>query len=178
MSWSDESRARELLSRERALFTAARGGRTGICLAYPNRYSLGMGNLGFQTVYRILSTAPGHYCERAFLPEGGTRLVTLESRRPAGELDVFALSISFETDYLNVPTMLEGAGLPLSADERDERHPLVIAGGSAVFLNPEPIAEFVDVFLIGEAEEMLPEFLAFLENARERGRSRDELLEE
>jgi radical SAM superfamily enzyme YgiQ (UPF0313 family) len=178
MSWSQESHARELLSRERALFTPARGGRTAICLAYPNRYSLGMGNLGFQAVYRILATAPGHYCERAFLPEGGTRLVTLESRRPAGELDVFALSISFETDYLNVPAMLEGAGLPLSAEERDERHPLVIAGGSAVFLNPEPIAEFVDVFLIGEAEEMLPEFLAFLEDARERGRSRDEILEE
>jgi radical SAM superfamily enzyme YgiQ (UPF0313 family) len=178
MSWSYESHARELLSRERTLFTPARGGRTGICLAYPNRYSLGMGNLGFQTVYRILSKAPGHYCERAFLPERGARLVTLESRRPAGELDVFALSISFETDYLNVPAMLEGAGLPLSSDERDERHPLVIAGGSAVFLNPEPIAEFVDVFLIGEAEEMLPEFLAFLEDARVRGRSRDEILEE
>jgi radical SAM superfamily enzyme YgiQ (UPF0313 family) len=178
MSWSAESHAHELLARERPLFAPARGGRTGICLAYPNRYALGMGNLGFQAVYRILATTPGHYCERAFLPEGNARLVTLESQRGAGELDVLALSISFETDYLNVPAMLAGAGLPLWSRERDERHPLVIAGGSAIFLNPEPIADFVDVFLIGEAEEMLPEFLAVLESARRRELSRAALLEE
>src|SRR5437588_8603121 len=128
MSWSAESHAHELLARERPLFEPARGGRTGVCLAYPNRYALGMGNLGFQAVYRIIATTPGHYCERVFLPEGpaANRLLTLESRRPAGELDVFALSISFETDYLNVPAMLERAGLPLFSRERDERHPLVI----------------------------------------------------
>ncbi len=181
MSWSQEEHDREILSRERTLFTPARGGRTGVCLAYPNRYALGMGNLGFQAVYRILATTPGHYCERAFLPERGDsaqRILTLESRRPAGELDVLALSISFETDYLNVPAMLEGAGLPLWSHERDERHPLVIAGGSAVFLNPEPIADFCDLFLIGEAEEMLPEFLAFLEAERAAGASRRQILEE
>jgi radical SAM superfamily enzyme YgiQ (UPF0313 family) len=178
MSWSAESHAQELLARERPLFEAARGGHTGVCLAFPNRYALGMGNLGFQSVYRILATTPGHYCERAFLPEGDERLVTLESQRPAGELDVLALSISFETDYLNVPAMLAGAGLPLWSRDRDEHHPLVIAGGSAIFLNPEPIADFVDVFLIGEAEEMLPEFLAVLESARRRELSRAALLEE
>jgi radical SAM superfamily enzyme YgiQ (UPF0313 family) len=178
MSWSSESYARELFGRERPLFERARGGSTGICLAYPNRYAIGMGNLGFQAVYRILATTAGHYCERAFLPERGARLVTLESQRPAGELDVLALSISFETDYLNVPAMLAGAGLPLSSQSRDERHPLVIAGGSAIFLNPEPIADFVDLFLIGEAEEMLPEFLAVVESARRRGISRAALLAE
>ncbi len=180
MSWSQQERAREALSRERVLFSPARGGRTSVCLAYPNRYALGMGNLGFQTVYRILATTPGYRCERAFLPDGhvgSERLISLESRRPAGEFDVFALSISFETDYLNVPAMLEGAGLPPWSRERGERHPLVIAGGSAIFLNPEPIADFVDVFLIGEAEEMLPEFLSFLEDARARGLSREELLD-
>jgi len=160
------------------MFQPARGGRTSVCLGYPNRYAIGMGNLGFQAVYRILATTPGHRCERAFLPDDGVgRLVSFESRRSVGEFDVFALSISFETDYLNVPAMLEGAGLPLWSLERDERHPLVIAGGSAIFLNPEPIADFVDLFLIGEAEEMLPEFLAFLEAARARGSSREQLLE-
>jgi radical SAM superfamily enzyme YgiQ (UPF0313 family) len=181
MSWSQEERAREILSREQPLFAPARGGRTSVCLAYPNRYALGMGNLGFQTVYRILATTPGYRCERAFLPDGDAdsgHLVSLESRRSPAEFDVFALSISFETDYLNVPAMLEGAGLPLWSRERDERHPLVIAGGSAIFLNPEPIADFVDLFLIGEAEEMLPEFLAFLEVARRRESSREQLLEE
>ncbi len=181
MSWPQEEHAQGLLSREKILFVPARGGRTGVCLAYPNRYAVGMGNLGFQAVYRILATTPDHYCERAFLPEPDhdePQLLTLESRRPIGELDVLALSISFETDYLNVPRLLEGAGLPLWSRDRDERHPLVIAGGSAAFLNPEPIADFVDVFLIGEAEEMLPEFLAFLESARDRGLSRADLLNE
>src|SRR5216684_101306 len=152
MPWSEEERAQDLLAREKILFTPARGGRTGVCLAYPNRYAIGMGNLGFQSRHRSLATTPDHYCEPLFLPEPGApagRLRTLESRRPVDELGVVALSISFETDYLNVPRMLEGAGLPLWSRERDERHPLVIAGGSAVFLNPEPIADFVDVFLIG-----------------------------
>jgi radical SAM superfamily enzyme YgiQ (UPF0313 family) len=180
MSWSEQERTRDILSRERALFAPARAARTGVCLAYPNRYALGMGNLGFQAVFRVVSTTPGYYCERAFLPENGEssrRLATLEGRRRVDQFDVFALSISFETDYLNVPAMLERAALPLWSIERDERHPLVIAGGSAVFLNPEPIADFVDVFLVGEAEEMLPEFLAFLDSARERELSRSQLLE-
>ncbi|MGH7899554.1 MAG: radical SAM protein, partial [Candidatus Binatia bacterium] len=179
MPWAEERVEREILAREKTLFTPARGGRTGVCLAYPNRYALGMGNLGFQAVYRIFATAPGCYCERVFLPEAGARagrLATLESRRAIDEFSVLALSISFETDYLNVPALLEGAGLPLWSRDRDERHPLVIAGGSAIFLNPEPIADFVDVFLIGEAEEMLPEFLAFLEVARAEGLCRDDLL--
>src|SRR5262245_44147838 len=70
MSWSQEERAREILSRERTLFRPAGGGGTSVCLAYPNRYALGMGNLGFQTVYRILATTPGYRCERDFLPDG------------------------------------------------------------------------------------------------------------
>ncbi|MEA2624719.1 MAG: hypothetical protein QOD06_764, partial [Candidatus Binatota bacterium] len=166
--------------RERLLFAPAKGGRTGVCLAYPNRYGIAMGNLGFHAVYRILATTPDHWCERAFLPErpGAGPLTTLESRRPASDFDVLALSISFETDYLNLPALFESAGLPLRSRERDDRHPLVIAGGSAVFLNPEPIADFVDVFLVGEAEEMLPEFLAFRDDAHRRGLGRDELLAE
>jgi len=179
--WAQEAELRRIRAGEKILFRAARAGRTGICLAYPNRYAVAMGNLGFHAVYRMLATAPGHWCERAFLPEKGgasARLVTLESGRAVAEFDVLALSISFETDYLNLPALFAGAELPLRSRDRDERHPLVIAGGSAVFLNPEPIADFVDVFLIGEGEEMLPEFLAVLEETREHGWSRDRLLEE
>jgi len=176
--WPQEEQARETRSRERMLFSPARAGRTGVCLVYPNRYPLAMGNLGFQSVYRIVASTPDHYCERAFLPEPGVRpLAALESGRPVSDFDVLALSISFETDYLNLPALFEAAGVPLRSRDRNERHPLIIAGGSAIFLNPEPIVDFVDVFLIGEAEEMLPEFLAFLENARERGWTRSELLE-
>ena len=180
-TWAQEQQAREIRSREQIRFTPSRGGRTGVCLLYPNRYALAMGNLGFQAVFRILATTPDHWCERAFLPESGTPdapLLTLESSRAVSELDLLALSISFETDYLNLPGLFARARLPLRSLDRDGSHPLVVAGGSAVFLNPEPIADFVDVFLVGEAEEMLPEFLAFLETARERGLSRERLLEE
>jgi radical SAM superfamily enzyme YgiQ (UPF0313 family) len=179
--WAQEEHSRSIRAREKVLFSPARAGHTGVCLAYPNRYAIGMGNLGFHAVYRILATTPGHWCERAFLPEerfAKEPLATLESGRAIGDFDVLALSISFETDYLNLPAMFAGARLPLRSKERDERHPLVIAGGSAVFLNPEPIADFVDVFLVGEAEEMLPEFLDFLGAARERGWSREQILEE
>jgi radical SAM superfamily enzyme YgiQ (UPF0313 family) len=80
--------------------------------------------------------------------------------RPLGDVDVLALSTSFETDYLHVLDILALAGLPLRREARGRAAPLVLAGGPAIFLNPEPLAEFVDLFLIGEAEEMLPEFLA------------------
>lgn len=178
--WAAEEESRDIRSREKLLFTPARGGRTGVCLAYPNRYAIGMGNLGFHAVYKILATTPGFFCERAFLPDApnGHPLATVESARAAGDFEVLALSISFETDFLNVPALLEGAGLPLRSRERGDRHPLVIAGGSAIFLNPEPIADFIDVFLIGEGEEMLPEFLEFLESARDRALSRENLLRE
>ena len=138
-----------------------------VCLVYPNHYSLAMGNLGFQVVYESFDAFPGVVCERAFLPDdtgGVTRprrsLCSLESGRRVSEFDLIAFSISFETDYLNVIRVLDLAGLEARRSERTADDPLVIAGGPAVFLNPEPIADFFDLFLIGEAEEMLPEFLA------------------
>ena len=170
-----------VVPKEKLLFTPLRGGDTSVCLAYPNRYRIAMGNLGFQSVYRILSTTPGHWCERAFLPEPGagptSDLRTLEGDRPVSDFQMIALSISFETDYLNLPALLEGAGLPLRSADRGEGYPLVFAGGSAIFLNPEPIADFVDVFLIGEAEEMLPEFLEAIRESGRRQETRAALLE-
>ncbi len=136
-----------------------------VCLVYPNRYAVAMGNLGFQAVYEICDQFPGVVCERAFLPDeddapllNGHGLCSLESSRPVADFDIIAFSISFETDYWHVVRMLSLAQIPLRRTQRDGR-PLVIAGGPATFLNPEPIADFVDLFLIGEAEEMLPEFL-------------------
>ena len=122
-------------------------------------------NLGFQAVLRILNDDPHVTVERAFLPDGPRSgwprtLRALESDRPLGDFDVLAFSISFETDYLHVLDVLALAGLPLRREARGPAAPLVLAGGPATFLNPEPLAEFVDLFLIGEAEEMLPEFLA------------------
>ncbi len=136
-----------------------------MCLVYPNTYPVGMANLGFQAVYRLLAEDPRVTADRAFLPDGPRdewprTLRSFEQDRPLADFDVVAFSLSFETDYIHVLDCLRLAGLPLWRVERRSDAPLVMAGGPATFLNPEPLAEFVDLFLIGEAEEMLPEFVA------------------
>ncbi|HEU4384371.1 MAG TPA: radical SAM protein [Anaeromyxobacteraceae bacterium] len=141
------------------------GGRLRVALVYPNAWRLGMANLGLHAVYRIVNDDPRALCERVFLPEApGEKVRSLESGRPLSDFDLVAFSLSFEEDYGNVLRVLEGAGLPLRAAERDERFPLVAAGGIAVQMNPEPVAPFFDLFLVGEGEELLP---PFLEAARE-----------
>ena len=163
-------RALERIASEKVLFERHRGGDIRTCVVYPNVYRLGMANLGFQAVYHIFEADSRVAADRAFLPDPderayirarGERLVSFERGEPLGGFDVIAFSVSFETDYLNLITMLRMAGIPLTRAERAGRnYPLIIAGGSAVFLNPEPIADFVDLFLIGEGEEMVPEFIA------------------
>ncbi|NJL59200.1 MAG: hypothetical protein HC887_05695 [Desulfobacteraceae bacterium] len=114
-----------------------------VALAYPNRYFLGMSNLGFQTLYSLLNSIDDVACERVFLPEDDqTRLKTIESGWRLHDADCIAFSISFEQDYLHLLRILEKAGIPLLASERDESHPLIIAGGAACLINPEPIAPF------------------------------------
>ncbi len=162
-------RARERLAGERVLYERRPGGDIALCLIYPNVYRLGMANLGFQSVFHIFESDPLVTADRAFLPdpderelirERGERLLSFERGRALAEFDLLAFSVSFETDYLNVLAILRMAGIPLRAAERGNGGwPLVIAGGSAVFLNPEPLADFIDLFLIGEGEEMAPEFL-------------------
>lgn len=137
-------------------------GRIKVVLAYPNRYHVGMSNLGFHSVYRHLNEIEAIVCERVFLPNelhrSGSPITSLESSRPLSAFDVVAFSISFENDYPNLLTILEQAGLPLRSKDRHPPHPLVIAGGVACLLNPEPISAFIDCFLIGEAEVLLPGF--------------------
>ena len=150
---------------ERRLFRAGPSGPLSVCLVYPNTYAVGMANLGFQAVLRILAEDPRVTADRAFLPDGPRAewprtLRSLELDRPLGDFDVVAFSLSFEADYVHVLDCLALAGIPRWRRERGADAPLVIAGGPATFLNPEPLAEFVDLFLIGEAEEMLGEFLA------------------
>ena len=130
-----------------------------------------MSNLGFQTVYRLLNSAPGVVCERVFLPDAAElkeyrssrcRLMTLETQRDVGSFDVIAFSISFEQDYLNIPLIFELAGIPPLARDRDDSQPLLIAGGAALFLNPEPAADFLDLVILGEAEPSLPSLITML----------------
>lgn len=166
--WLINERARQRLANETQLFTANGEGEIPVCLIYPNRYPVGMSNLGFQAAYKILAQDPRCRCERAFLPDpdeaamlqrSGAPLTSLESQRPLTDFDLLAFSLSFEIDYLHILAILALAHVPLLAREREVHHPIVIAGGPATFLNPEPVADFIDLFLIGEGEEMIPEFL-------------------
>src|SRR5216683_3812803 len=169
-------RALERIAREKVLYQRSQGGDISVCVIYPNEYRLGMANLGFQAVFHIFESDPRVAADRAFLPDpderehfksGAERLVSFERGRPLSDFDILAFSISFETDYLNVLSVLKMAGIPTRRSDRAGRNfPLIVAGGSAVFLNPEPIADFIDLFLIGEGEEMVPEFLAAYQDAR------------
>ncbi|MGD9325744.1 MAG: radical SAM protein, partial [Desulfobacterales bacterium] len=147
-------------------------GKISVALVYPNRYHIGMSNLGFQTVYRLLNRLDHVVCERAFLPETSasekTRPTTVESNRPLTDADIIAFSISFENDYPHLLDILDRVGLPLKSESRTGRHPLVVAGGVACLLNPEPLAPFIDCFLIGEAEEILPIFFETFESRRDK----------
>jgi len=132
-----------------------------IALCYPNTYSIGMANLGLHTMYELFNRIPDVSCERVFLPDRdemaeyertGVRLMSLETQTPLRDFDVIAFSISFETDYLNMARMLQLSGVPVFSSERTDRDPLVVMGGAASFLNPEPIADFTDVIAVGEGE--------------------------
>jgi radical SAM superfamily enzyme YgiQ (UPF0313 family) len=164
-SWQQRERARATLDKEIGYIIKPHGDRLRVALAFPNTYWVGMSNLGFQTVYRLLNSQDDIVCERVFLPpkqelaellSSGTPLVTIESQTPVGDFDVFAFSVSFEWDYVNVLTMLRLAGIPRYATERSERHPLVLVGGAVTFVNPEPLAPFADVIAAGEGEELVP----------------------
>jgi radical SAM superfamily enzyme YgiQ (UPF0313 family) len=210
-----------------------RGNQLRIALCYPNVYSIGMANLGFQAMYELFNNIPEVSCERVFLPDAGkarrgssptvregvkrtgeglpysrasdtelsrngsgydqtlshgratapidemreyertrTPLLSLESQTPVRDFDVVAFSISFETDYVHMARMLQLSGIPVWAKDRTRHDPLIVMGGAASFLNPEPIAEFTDVIGVGEGEILGPKLVdAILEND-----SKEELL--
>jgi radical SAM superfamily enzyme YgiQ (UPF0313 family) len=134
-----------------------------------------MANLGLHAVYRLLG-AEAVRCERAFLPEDAGPPRTVESGSPLAAFDVVAFSLSFEEDHARVLDILDRAGLPLRSADRDERHPLVVAGGIAVQINPEPVAPFFDALLVGEGEVLVPPFVACVADALAARRPRPELL--
>jgi radical SAM superfamily enzyme YgiQ (UPF0313 family) len=138
-----------------------RGAQLRVALCYPNTHAIGMANLGMHTMYELFNQIPEVSCERVFLPElhelkeyekSRTPLLSLETQTPIKDFDVVAFSISFETDYLNMAKMLQLSNIPVWAEKRNHFHPLVVMGGAASFLNPEPIADFTDVIAVGEGE--------------------------
>ncbi|MEE9252134.1 MAG: radical SAM protein [Thermodesulfobacteriota bacterium] len=163
MTWKLKQGARRLLAQESG--TIFKEGAVRVALIYPNTYHIGTSNLGFQLIYRILNHIPEVSAERFYFPdsaelkffESGTELFSLETQRPISQFDVLAFSIPFEGDYINVLKMLRLAKLPLRSEQRTEGCPLVIAGGMVTLLNPEPLAPFIDAFVIGEGEEITEE---------------------
>jgi len=145
--------------------------RIRCALAYPNTYFVGMSNLGLQTMYRVINQRPDTVCERVFLPAaaewrwyeaGKTPLLSLETQRPLGNFDVIGFSVSYENDYLHLLQMLALARIPLLAAERDESYPLILVGGAVTYINPEPLADFVDLMVIGDGEETIHDYLDLL----------------
>lgn len=155
-------RPAERLSREQGTITKDWGGRLPIALIYPNSYYLGMSNLGLHTVYGLLNSYKEVVCERVFWKPERKLPVSVESQRPLSDFAVIAFSVSYELDYFNVVQVLKTSGLPLYAADRDERHPLIIAGGPCITANPMPMALFFDCLCIGEAEPIIPVMLPVL----------------
>ncbi|HVO11641.1 MAG TPA: radical SAM protein [Vicinamibacteria bacterium] len=171
MSRRLQERHRSLREAEVWLEDVPRRGSFRVALVWPNLYFVGMSNLGFQAVYRLLNAVPEVSCERAFLPDDvdkaelertGSPLVSFETGTPLRDFDAVAFSVSFENDYLHVLQVLRLAGIPLRAKDRGERDPLVILGGAAMMLNPEPLAPFADVIAVGEGEPMVPRMMEAL----------------
>ncbi len=155
-----------------------------VALAFPDIYDLGMSNLGIMNLYDQVNQQPDLLAERVFSPwldmeavmrAQGIPLYSLESKRALREFDLLGISLPYEQLYTNALNLLDLAGMPLLSRERDESHPLVIAGGHACF-NPEPMADFIDAFVIGEGEEIIVEIARAV--GRLRGAPRREQLRE
>ncbi len=136
-----------------------------VALAFPDIYDLGMSNLGIMILYEQVNNQPDMLAERVFSPwmdmEEQMRtedmpLYSLENKRPVRDFDLMGISLPYEQLYSNVLNMLDLAGMPIRSEDRDESYPLVIAGGHACY-NPEPMADFIDAFVIGEGEEIIVE---------------------
>ncbi len=159
--------------------------RSRICLVFPDIYDIGQPNLGLAILYDILNQQPDILAERAFSPwhdleaelrQNNIPLFSLESKRPLAQFDIIGISLPYESLYTNALNVLDLARIPLLASERGNDHPLIIAGGQACF-NPEPMADFIDAFVIGEGEEVTLELIRVFEGLKHAGADRQALLE-
>jgi radical SAM family uncharacterized protein len=149
-----------------------------VCLAFPDIYDLGMSNLGLEILYAILNGMEGVLAERTYAPwpdmaaamrRAQIPLYSLETFHPLADFDILGFSLPYETLYTNLLEMLDLGGLPLASADRDERHPLVVAGGHATF-NPEPMTGFVDAFVIGDGEGAVVDLVQSYRRTRGAGR--------
>jgi len=155
-----------------------------VALGFPDIYDLGMSNLGLAILYDLLNREEGILAERVYCPwtdmeeklrEAGVPLYSLETKHAIAEFDILGVSLPYETLYTNLLNMLDLSGIPVRAAERTADDPLVVAGGHSTF-NPEPVADFVDVFVIGDGEEAMVDIADVVREWKGTGASRDELL--
>ncbi|WP_300270192.1 TIGR03960 family B12-binding radical SAM protein [uncultured Flavonifractor sp.] len=153
-------------------------------LCFPDTYEIGMSNLGMRILYGVMNQMDGVWCERVFAPWGdmeeemrreGILLYGLESGDSIADFDLIGFSLGYEMAYTNVLNMLDLAGLPLRSEERYGLSPIIIAGGTCAY-NPEPLAPFVDIFVLGEGEDVSVEIIQLYRKAREECWSKDEFL--
>jgi radical SAM family uncharacterized protein/radical SAM-linked protein len=159
-------------------------GKLGVALAFPDVYEIGMSYLGLAILYHMVNKRPDWVAERVFAPwvdaeevmrKEDISLVSLESHTPLKEFDVVGFSLTYELNYATVLNMLDLAGIPVYAGERNGDHPLIIAGGPST-MNPEPMADFFDLFALGDAEEMIGDILEMLSQGKKDKNDRHELL--
>ncbi|MBI2457429.1 MAG: TIGR03960 family B12-binding radical SAM protein [candidate division NC10 bacterium] len=155
-----------------------------VALAFPDAYEIGMSHMGLKILYQILNARPEILAERAYAPwldaealfrRHGIPLCSHESSLPLGSFDILGFTLQYELSFATILNMLELAGIPLCASDRDIRHPLVVAGGPVAFA-PEPLADFMDAFLIGDGEEATLELCGVVREWKREGGSREELL--
>ena len=156
-----------------------------VAIVYPNTYFVGMSNLGLHIIYEEINLRNDSVCERIFLPEKKeleaydktkTPLMSVETQRPMHQFDVVAFDVTFEMDYFNIPLMLRHGRVPIMGKDRTEFDPIVIAGGPCATFNPEPFADFIDAFIIGEGEGIVSRVLDIIRDGKLEGLDRHAIL--
>ena len=156
-----------------------------VAIVYPNTYFVGMSNLGLHIIYEEINLRNDSVCERIFLPEKKeleaydktkTPLMSVETQRPMHQFDVVAFDVTFEMDYFHIPLMLRHGRVPIMGKDRTEFDPIVIAGGPCATFNPEPFADFIDAFIIGEGEGIVSRVLDIIRDGKMEGLERHAIL--
>ena len=178
-------RLQELYKDEDSRVTINPHAEQKVAIVYPNTYFVGMSNLGLHIIYEEINLHPSSVCERIFLPEKKeldaydktkTPLMSVEMQRPMHQFDVVAFDVTFEMDYFHIPLMLRHGRVPVMSEDRTDFDPIVIAGGPCATFNPEPFADFIDAFIIGEGEGIVTAVLERIRKGRENGESREETI--
>ncbi len=155
----------------------------GFC--FPDTYDIGMSYLGLQIIYNLLNEQPGVFCQRLFAPaadmealmrENGIPLFTIEAKQPARDMDVLGFTLQYELSFTNILNMLDLAGIPVRSRDRGDEYPVIAAGGNCSF-NPEPLADIIDFFMVGDGEDVLTEVAGIMKENKKNGGSKRELLE-